>query len=131
MKKNKVLLSKGLAVLLVAAGCSWALAAEKKPAHPQLSEQERYIACDACHQENTPDLYQEWYDSRHGMAMVKCYQCHGTFETFRITPKKQDCAVCHENMLKKCPQDKACWQCHIPHSFKLQEKNDSKAATKP
>lgn len=131
MKKNKVLLSKGLAVLLVMAGCALAVGAEKKAVHPELQEQERYIACDTCHQENTPELYQEWYDSRHGLAMVKCYQCHGTFETFRITPRRQDCAACHENMLKKCPQDKACWQCHIPHTFKLQEKKEPKAATKP
>ncbi|WP_319585235.1 multiheme C-type cytochrome [uncultured Desulfobulbus sp.] len=122
MKRNALLLSRCLLTLLVLAGCcTLALAAEKKGKHPKLSEQEKYIACDQCHAENTPDLHKEWFDSRHGVAMVKCYQCHGTFETFRVTPKRQVCAVCHENMMKKCPQNKACWQCHLPHTFKAKK----------
>ena len=31
---------------------------------------------------------------------------------------KETCAACHADMLKKCPQDKACWECHVPHTFK-------------
>ena len=119
MKNKGMILCRGLLTLLITAGCcALAGAAEKKMMHPKLSEQEKNISCDQCHEEVTPELRKEWFDSRHGIAMVKCYQCHGTFETFRVTPKRQDCAVCHENMLKKCPQNKACWQCHIPHSFK-------------
>ena len=122
MKTNALLLSRCLLTLLVLAGCcTLVLAAEKKGKHPKLSEQEKYIACDQCHLETTPELHKEWFDSRHGVAMVKCYQCHGTFETFRVTPKRQDCAVCHENMMKKCPQDKTCWQCHLPHTFKAKK----------
>ena len=125
MNKQTVALLPCLLGLLVAGWCTWALAAEKqpikKPQHPQLSAQEQYIACDQCHAENTPDLHKQWFESRHGVAMVKCYQCHGTFETFRVTPRREDCAVCHENMMKKCPQDKACWQCHLPHSFKVKK----------
>ena len=86
-----------------------------------MSEQEQLVACSECHREATPELYTEWYESLHGVAMVKCYQCHGTFETFRVTPTRQDCAACHENMLAKCPQDKPCWQCHIPHGFKVRK----------
>ena len=120
MNVKTLSLLKSLLTLVVLAGCCpLAVAAEKKDKHPTLTDQERYIACDQCHAETTPDLYKEWFDSRHGIAMVKCYQCHGTFETFRVTPKRQDCAACHENMMKKCPQDKACWQCHVPHAFKM------------
>ncbi len=86
--------------------------------HPELSEEEMYVACADCHQEATPDVYKEWYGSAHGIAMVKCYQCHGTFETFRLTPSREDCAVCHAKMLEKCPKDKDCWKCHSPHAFK-------------
>jgi len=93
-------------------------AKSSKQVHPELSKQEKYIDCAQCHTEATPQVHQEWFASLHGLAMVKCYQCHGTFETFRVTPTRQDCASCHENMMKKCPQDKACWQCHIPHTFK-------------
>ena len=122
MKQKGMLLGRCLLTLLFTAGCcSLAVAAEKKRMHPKLSEQEKNISCDQCHEEVTPELRKEWYDSRHGIAMVKCYQCHGTFETFRVTPKRQDCAACHENMMKKCPQDKACWQCHIPHTFKKKD----------
>ena len=85
--------------------------------HPELEPGEMYIACSDCHKEATPEVYSQWYDSRHGLAMVKCYQCHGTFETFRLTPTKLDCASCHEKMVRKCPQDKPCWQCHVPHTF--------------
>ena len=91
------------------------------PSHPELSAQEQYIPCAQCHQEATPEVYQQWFDSRHGLAMVKCYQCHGTFETFRLTPTRQDCAVCHENMMDKCPQDNPCWDCHLPHDFTIKK----------
>ncbi|ADW17541.1 hypothetical protein Despr_1378 [Desulfobulbus propionicus DSM 2032] len=118
MKHNAHRLFRSLVALLLATG--WAapiLAAQSAGGHPPLSEQDQYIACDQCHAETTPELHKEWFDSRHGVAMVKCYQCHGTFETFRVTPQPQDCAACHENMMHKCPQDKPCWQCHVPHSF--------------
>lgn len=122
MKRDALSLSRYLFVLLTMAGCcTLSLAAEKPVQHPKLSEQEKYIACDQCHAESTPELHKQWFDSRHGMAMVKCYQCHGTFETFRVTPTRQDCAACHENMMQKCPQDKSCWQCHVPHSFKTKK----------
>lgn len=117
MKRKGKLLCRYLLALVLVTGCAVATAAEKKKTHPELSEQEKLIACEQCHEENTPELHKQWFDSRHGMAMVKCYQCHGTFETFRVTPTRRDCAVCHENMMHKCPQDKACWQCHIPHTF--------------
>jgi hypothetical protein len=123
VKHQTMSLCRCLLVLLFVVG-SWSgasAAQKKKQQHPPLTEQEQLIACDQCHQETTPELHKEWFDSNHGLAMVKCYQCHGTFETFRITPKPQDCAACHENMMHKCPQNKACWQCHIPHSFKRQK----------
>jgi hypothetical protein len=128
VKKHALLLSRSLLALVAIAGCcTLALAADKKAKqakqvkHPPLTTQEQYIACDACHADTTPDLHKQWFDSRHGVGMVKCYQCHGTFETFRVTPTRQDCAVCHENMMKKCPQDKTCWQCHPAHSFKAKK----------
>lgn len=86
--------------------------------HPELTEQEMLMPCAECHRETTPELEKQWFDSVHGIAMVKCYQCHGTFESFKVTPSKADCATCHADMLEKCPQDKPCWECHVPHSFK-------------
>lgn len=93
----------------------------EKAMHPELSEQEMLIACADCHKDVTPEIEKEWYDSLHGIAMVKCYECHGTFGNFSVTPTRQTCGTCHADMLKKCPQDKPCWECHVPHSFKLKK----------
>ena len=108
------------AVLLL--GSSGALA-DGGESHPDLSPQEQLVDCAQCHSEVTPELEKEWNDSVHGIAMVKCYQCHGTFETFVATPPLSNCATCHtdkmENHAEK--QGKAagtpCWECHVPHSF--------------
>lgn len=97
------------------------LRADDKVMHPELSEQEMLVSCADCHREVTPEVEKQWFDSVHGIAMVKCYQCHGTFESFTVTPTRQNCGTCHTNMLEKCPDNKPCWECHIPHSFK--EKN--------
>ncbi len=111
-----------LGVVMLAASVASAASAtagdKGKAMHPELSEQEMLVDCAACHQEATPEITKEWYDSLHGIAMVKCYQCHGTFETFVVTPSRQNCATCHADMLEKCAADKPCWECHIPHSFK-------------
>lgn len=88
--------------------------------HPELGEQEQYIDCADCHTEATPDVYKEWYDSVHGVAMIKCYLCHGTFESFVVSPQRDNCATCHADMLEK-EQGTPCYECHIPHSFKVQE----------
>ncbi len=89
-----------------------------KTGHPQLSEQEMLLDCADCHRQATPTVEKEWFNSVHGIAMVKCYQCHGTFETFAVTPARETCGACHADMLKKCSQDKPCWECHVPHTFK-------------
>ncbi len=94
----------------------------KHESHPELNEQEMFIACADCHKETTPDIEKEWFDSVHGIAMVKCYQCHGTFETFRVNPGKANCATCHADQLdKSIAKDKQCWECHVPHSFKTEK----------
>ena len=93
--------------------------AGKGTSHPELSENEMLVPCSECHMDNTPDIYQEWYDSVHGIGMVKCYQCHGTFETFKVTPSVQDCATCHTAMTAEDhSENKVCWECHAPHVFK-------------
>ena len=124
MKQEKKILSGGAALVILAIlilSVPPVTGTAEKATHPELSEQEMLTACSDCHRETTPDLEKEWYDSVHGLAMVKCYQCHGTFETFKLTPKREDCATCHADMLDKCPSDKPCWECHVPHSFKAKK----------
>lgn len=112
------LIAAGLGLMLMAAPVVWG--AMQYDVHPRLTEQEKLIACADCHSEATPKVEKEWFDSVHGIAMVKCYQCHGTFGEFMVTPTRDNCATCHADMLKKDPQDKPCWECHVPHSFKAE-----------
>jgi hypothetical protein len=108
------LLLSGVAFAVEAKKAAQAAAAAT---HPELTAQEKLIDCAECHKEATPELEKQWYDSGHGLAMVKCYQCHGTAEKLALTPPLETCAACHAEQINKCPQDKTCWQCHIPHSF--------------
>lgn len=121
-KQNVLLVGGALAIatLLLLSVSVWAVNMEKAT-HPETSEQEMLISCAECHKEATPEIEKQWYDSVHGIAMVKCYQCHGTFETFKVTPDKADCATCHVDQLTKCSQEKECWECHVPHSFKAKK----------
>ena len=124
MKQEKKILSGGALLVILAIlilSVPPVTGTSEKAVHPELSEQEMLMACSDCHRETTPDLEKEWFDSVHGLAMVKCYQCHGTFETFKVTPEREDCATCHADMLEKCPADKPCWECHVPHSFKAEK----------
>lgn len=110
------------AALCLVCTCSAALAAKSKAAkaskHPEITEQEKLMDCAECHLQATPEVHKQWFDSSHGIGMVKCYQCHGTYENFVVTPTMATCATCHVNMIDKCPKDKKCWECHTPHSFK-------------
>lgn len=90
--------------------------------HPEISDQEKLLPCSECHKEATPDIYDEWFNSLHGIGMVKCYQCHGTYENMKTEPAASDCMVCHADQIKKCPQDKKCWSCHTAHTFKRNSK---------
>ena len=124
MKQEKNIISAGLILTLLAVlilSVPPVTGKTEKVTHPELSEQEMLMACSECHREVTPELEKEWFDSVHGIAMVKCYQCHGTFETFVVTPTREDCATCHLDMIDKCSQDKPCWECHVPHSFKAEK----------
>jgi len=120
-------------VLLVAAamvGCANSkmetVAADPPPApvktgvpadHPDMTEQETYIPCSECHREETPDVVDQWWNSGHGIATVKCYQCHGTFEEMMLVPAEDTCMVCHEEQMTKLNDSMTCWQCHPAHGF--------------
>lgn len=109
-----ILMVAGLVSVLSATGSE----SPGKESHPELSAQEMLIACADCHRETTPEVTQEWYDSLHGIGMVKCYQCHGTFETFTVTPSRETCGTCHTARMAKYKDNTPCWECHTPHTFK-------------
>jgi len=110
-------------ILLLAAAltaCSGVQMMAGKTGHPTLSDQEQLIACSECHQQRTPQVYTEWYASTHGIATVKCYQCHGTYENLAVTPDmNQSCGACHADKLGDHTGDQRCWECHDVHSFSV------------
>ncbi len=110
-----------LMVLAVSSACTAGTSkntTQVKPgSHPALTDQEKLTPCAQCHKDVTPDLYQQWYDSVHGIANVKCFQCHGTYENFRVEPDETNCAACHNAQYLKRPKDKKCWVCHPAHNF--------------
>ncbi|MBU0663755.1 MAG: multiheme C-type cytochrome [Proteobacteria bacterium] len=115
-----------LASLCLALICACAQDSGSSPSesikHPEITEQEKLLPCSECHQQATPEVYEQWFNSLHGIGMVKCYQCHGTYENFKVEPATSVCATCHMDMIEKCPKDQKCWACHTPHSFKRANK---------
>jgi len=90
---------------------------KKMAVHPKLTEQEKLMACNQCHKEVTPEIYEEWFNSVHGIANVKCFQCHGTFENFHVTPELKKCEACHFKEVSHSPKGRSCWECHPSHKF--------------
>ncbi len=113
-----------LLVITVAVASACTAGASKKAStstkmgtHPELSAQEKLTPCAQCHKDATPEIYKEWYDSVHGIANVKCFQCHGTYEDLKVSPDETHCAACHNAQYLKRPSDKKCWDCHPAHHF--------------
>jgi uncharacterized paraquat-inducible protein A len=92
--------------------------ATKKDTHPMVTEQDKLMPCHECHKTSTPRVYQEWFESVHGIGNVKCYQCHGTFENMQRVPDVNRCAVCHAEAFGHS-ENKPCWQCHKAHRFQV------------
>ena len=85
--------------------------------HPELTGKEKLIACSTCHRYVTPDVYKSWFNSRHGLGEVKCFQCHGTFENLKVRPDETMCAACHNTQFQHSIYGKSCWTCHPAHAF--------------
>jgi len=66
----------------------------------------------------TPELYSEWEESIHGIAMVKCQVCHGDENNFVVNVPNETCRGCHSNEFNKNPKsDRVCSSCHTEHKF--------------
>ena len=116
--KKQILMVLMLVALVTLVACSGMKMAKSTAGHPPLSEQEMLIACSECHQKTTPDVYNEWYASTHGIGTVKCYQCHGTYENLLVTPDMDvSCDSCHTDKMGDHRGTQSCWDCHGAHSF--------------
>lgn len=94
---------------------------DKNQKHPEVDFS---ISCQECHQETSPQIYQEWKDSAHGVMNYGCYLCHGDGqEEFAAKPGSERCVGCHspqEVDFSKLAVDN-CFDCHQGHSLKFHQ----------
>ncbi len=85
--------------------------------------------CYACHKIATPKVAQNWYESKHGMILVKCFVCHGQPDgkgsvPWRVNPDpKAVCQKCHDPAMKRMEAKFGvkpdCVKCHPFHQNSL------------
>lgn len=85
--------------------------------------------CFECHIKTTPKVTQDWYESKHGVMLVKCFVCHGQPDGKGSIPftKNPDvnatCRKCHDPSIKKMEEkfglDPQCNTCHPFHNNSL------------
>lgn len=90
-----------------------------------LDSPEALADCYTCHLKATPKLAQDWYESKHGLQLVKCFMCHGQPDgkgalPFAANPDvNTTCIRCHDtsiqNMSTKFGLAKGCSECHPFH----------------
>jgi len=96
--------------------------------------------CYECHKKVTPRVAQNWYESKHGVMLMKCFVCHGQPDgkgsiPFMVVPEpKAVCRKCHEpamiRMEKKFGIEPDCYKCHIFHQNSLHHRAYQKSSAK-
>lgn len=82
------------------------------------------ISCQECHAEQTPQIFKEWKESKHGVMNYGCYMCHGDgVEEFSSKPGSERCTACHSPQSVDFGQlpVKNCFDCHQGHSLKFHQ----------
>jgi hypothetical protein len=80
----------------------------------------RKQTCRECHKKETPQGYNDWLVSKHGINNVKCGVCHGDANNYRARPDKSVCIGCHSAQVRHMPGDALvtnCSYCHKGHWF--------------
>ena len=115
-----------LSSILCFAPIAFGMSFDKHPVSPDdiQSLKPQYQQCAVCHKDVTPEVYKSWARSKHAIANVKCYQCHGTFENFHKVPPISKCESCHYQEVKtmklRAPK-MSCWDCHPAHIFRFHD----------
>ena len=128
MKYCKILLFSLLAVIVLVGGyflyMAWAFPAVRCEAAKHLDSPQMAGDCYACHVKATPRVAQEWYESKHGVTLVRCQTCHGMPDgkgslPFTRTPGVEVCARCHSRSISrmeaKFGKRNDCSSCHPYH----------------
>lgn len=101
---------------------------------------DQQIDCYGCHQKVSPKSAQNWYESKHGMDLVKCALCHGSPDNkgaipFSAKPSPDIvCVRCHDPAMKTM-RDKFgvradCYGCHPFHQNSLHHATYGKSESK-
>lgn len=127
LRKPKVFLPL-LAALVVGgyfAYVSWAFPSVRCEAAKHLTAPEAMAGdCYSCHVKSTPKVAQDWYESKHGVTLVRCQTCHGQpdgmgSQPFARVPSVEVCARCHslaiDRMEAKFGKRDDCSTCHPNH----------------
>jgi hypothetical protein len=85
--------------------------------------------CYACHAKMTPKLAHDWYQSKHGLMLVKCFVCHGQPDGMGSIPftaypdQRTVCRKCHDPAIQHAEEnfgvDLDCNRCHPFHQNSL------------
>jgi hypothetical protein len=76
-----------------------------------LDSPEAMADCYECHLKITPKVAQDWYESKHGIQLVKCFMCHGQPDGKGALP-----------FAAKPAADITCVRCHDPSIHQMQAK---------
>lgn len=87
--------------------------------------------CYTCHMKATARIAQEWFESKHGVVLVRCQTCHGLPDgsgaiPFTRQPGVDICAKCHslaiQQMEAKFGETGNCMTCHPRHQSPMHGK---------
>ncbi|MGL1862986.1 MAG: hypothetical protein OCC46_10745 [Pseudodesulfovibrio sp.] len=103
-----------------------AVSGTKCEAAKHLKSPEEAGDCYTCHLKTTPKIAQDWFESKHGVMLVKCFVCHGlpdgtgSIEYSANPDPNYICRRCHDPavtmMEKKFGMRAECNDCHKYHS---------------
>ncbi len=96
--------------------------------------------CYECHKKATPKVAQDWLESKHGVALMKCFVCHGQPDgqgsvPWAVVPNPRTvCRKCHEPAMKRMEEkyglEPNCYKCHPFHQNSLHHKAYGKSESK-
>ena len=102
----------------------WAFPEVRCEAAKHLESADMEGDCYQCHMKATPRVAQEWFESKHGVVLVRCQTCHGMPDgkgslPFTRSPGVDVCASCHslasDRMEAKFGKRDDCNSCHPYH----------------
>lgn len=103
---------------------AWAFPGTKCEGAKHLAAGQMEGDCYGCHVKATPAVAQYWYESKHGITLVRCQTCHGMPDgqgslQFTSNPGIDVCARCHsaaiQRMEAKFGRRNDCSTCHPYH----------------